>query len=148
MKQEIDQWRENSGLNYFARPGEDPLKRAIEMAANVNDLNLEQMDESLLVLSSYHNFLSSQSGIISARVAYLEDSLSTRLDLKAARYTAGSAAERRAIALSRDDELSALKEQLSKEQTKQLMLRPVVDSIRLKIDALKKVHDRRGRNVT
>lgn len=146
MREEIEKWREQAGLNYFVKPGTDPLKKAIDLSVDIDDLNLVQMDETLLVLSNYHNYLSSQAGIIAARVSYLEEALSEKLDLKASRFTASSAAERRAIAVSRDDELKELKSRLSKEQSKQLMLRPIIDSVRLKIDALKKIYDRRGRN--
>ena len=147
MKTEIDQWREQSGLNYFVKPESDPLKRAIDLSVNIDDLNMVEMDQTLLVLSNYHTYLSSQSGIIGARVLYLEDALNSKIDLKASRYTAPSAAERRAIAISRDEDMQLLKEKLNKEQTKQLMLRPIVDSIKLKIDALKKIYDRRGRSI-
>ena len=147
MKSEIDQWREQAGLNYFVKPETDPLKGAIDLSVNIDDLDLVAIDKALLVLSNYHNYLSSQAGIIAARVMFLEDSLNSKIDLRAARYTQPTAAERRAIAVSKDENMQKLKERLTKEQTKQLMLRPIVDSIRLKIDALKKIYDRRGRAV-
>jgi hypothetical protein len=147
MKVEIDKWREQAGLNYFVKPEGDPLKKAIDLSVDIDDLNLVEMDKAMLVLSNYHSYLSSQAGIIAARVFFLEDELNSRIDLKASRYAAPSAAERRAVAISKDEDARKLKERLAKEQTKQLMLRPIVDSIRLKIDALKKIYDRRGRSV-
>ena len=147
MKNDIEEWRKNTGLEFFSRPMEDPLKNAIELSTGIDDLDLVGMDKALLVLSNYHNYLSSQMGIINARVIYLEDSYNSQLDLRAGKYTAPSIAERKAIAIAKSDDLGSLKEKLIKEQAKQAMLRPILDSIKLKIDALKKIFDRRGRNV-
>ena len=145
MKNEIVEWREKAGLNYFNKPENDPLKKAIDLSVNIDDVDLVYMDKVLLVLSSYHNYLSSQSGIIAARVSLLDEELNARLDLKAAKYSAPSAAERRAIAISKDEQCADIKKTLGKERSKQLMLRPILDSLKLKIDALKKVFDRRAR---
>lgn len=146
--EDVEKWRTDMGLDFLVRPGEDSLKSALELSTNIDSLNLEELDETLLVLSAYHNFLSSQLGMLSARVAYLEDELDSKLNLRAAKYSAPSAAERRAIAISKDKGLLQTEENCIGERIKLNMLKPIVDSIRLKIDALKKIYERRGRNAS
>lgn len=148
MKEEIDAWRNSTGLSLFKRPDIDPLKVAIDVSNNIDDLNLEEIDMALLVLANYHCFLSSELGKISARVFYFEDLFSTKLDASAASLSAGTVGERKALAIRKYPEISEIKNSLIKEQSKQAMIKPVVDSIKLKIDALKKVYERRGKNVT
>lgn len=145
MDETMRRWREESGLNLFGRPEEDPLKKAVDLAANIGDLSLEELDSTIIVLASYHNYLSSQVGIIGARVEYLEEAFNTNLDSRSARYSAPSAAERRAIAISKNEDLSNISKTLRKERSKQLMMKPLLDSVRLKIDALKKIYERKGR---
>lgn len=147
MKSEIEKWRNDMGFNFLVRPEQDTLKSALELSTNINNLNVEEIDKVLLVLSAYHSFLSSQLGMLDARVSYLEDELNSKLNLKASKYTAPSAAERRAIAISRDKDAAQLDKKLIKEKSKKNMLRPIVDSIRVKIDAIKKIYDRGGRHV-
>lgn len=148
MREEIGKWRENLGLEYFIKPDTDPLKKAIEMANDVEDESLAELDKALLVLSNYHAYLGSQFGIIGARVGYLQDELDYQVGARSAGYNAGSAVERRAIVVSRDENLNELRKSLDKEKTKLTMLKPILDSVKVKIDSIKKVYDRRIRNVS
>ena len=147
MKEEIEAWRNSTGISLFKRPDADPLKAAIDISNNIDELDLEAIDMALLVLANYHCFLATEIGRISARVLYLDDLFVTRIELSAAKISAATAGERRALALEKYPDISQIKENLIKEQSKQAMLKPILESLKLKIDALKKVYERRGKNV-
>lgn len=147
MKEELENWRKTTGLDFLAKPEEDVLKNALELTPKqTSGLDLKDLDALLIVLTNYHVYLSSQLGIVSAKAGFLDDELMKRVGPVASKYTAGSAHERRAIALARgDDSLKKLDAQLSSEKIKLEMLRPVCDAIRIKIDTLRRIYDRRAR---
>lgn len=147
MKEELENWRKTTGLDFLIRPDEDMLKTALEMSPKeIIGLDLRDLDGYLIIFSNYHVYLSSQLGIIGAKVGYLEDSLMKQAGPTASRITAGSAQERRAIAIQKGDEsLKKIATQLGSERIKLEMLRPVVDAIRTKIDTMRRIYDRRAR---
>jgi|SRR5690606_15903002 len=148
MREEIGKWRESLGFEYFVKPEEDPLKRAIELADTIDSESLADIDKALLVLSNYYSYLSSQYGIIGARVGYLQDELDYAVGARSLRVNVGSAVERKAVVVTKDDSLMELKKTLDKEKTKLTMIKPILDSVKVKIDSIKKVYDRRIRNVS
>jgi hypothetical protein len=147
MKEELETWRRTTGLEYLAKPEEDMLKNALEMSPKkIVDLDLRDLDALLIILANYHVYLSAQLGVISAKVSFLEDQLLRVVGPVASKYSAGSAVERRAIAIQRADEsVKKMDGQLSTEKIKLEMLRPVCDAVRTKIDTMRRIYDRRAR---
>lgn len=144
MKESINRWREDTGLSFIKNEPEDILKTAIQLSAtHLRDINLSDLDEYLLVLSNYYLFLQAQTGIISARVEYLEEEFNNELLLVASKFGATLAGERRALALSKQPELKEMQKALREEKAKLEMIKPAADAIRQKMYMLSKIYERR-----
>ena len=147
MTTTVSEWRRKAGLVYIENQGNDILEEAIKFSApHLKTVNLEKFDELMLVLSNYYIYLYSELGILSARVQHLEEAFDIVTAPVAAKYGASHAKERRAIAISKHENLQKQKAQLDNEQAKLEMLRPVCDTIKNKIYVMTKIYDRRIRN--
>jgi hypothetical protein len=144
MKEEISAWRKGMGFDYIKRPAEDKLAAVFEVSSQMLDnIPLAELDDMLLILSNYYVFLGSEMGRISASIVFLTDSLKHSVAKKSSRMEGGTAMERHALIVAKDEELSVLNRKLIAANSKREMLQPIYDSIKIKIDSLKRVYFRR-----
>lgn len=147
MKEEIAAWRKEMCLDMIVKPSDDPLKSAVQFEPiDFDAIHPKEMDRHLMVLTNYYSYLQSQLGTISARMSYIEEQLNLKVNIKAQRFGASHAAERRALAINKDVELKKLDDELSKERVKFNMLNPVIVGVKNKIDSMKKIYDRKIRD--
>lgn len=133
-------------LDLIIKPADDPLKAAIQFEPDDFDVvQPKELDRHLMVLTNYYSFVQSQLGIIGARLLYLEEQLNQKVNLRSHKFGASHASERRALAISKDEELKKLDVELAKEKAKSNMLTPIVFAIKNKIDSIKKIYDRKIR---
>ncbi len=147
MQEQIVAWRKNTGLDFIELGHKDILKEAIKISpTELRQISMPQFDELMLVLSNYYIYLQSELGILIARSEYLQEAFNNAVAPRASKYGASHAGERRAIAVSRDDNLIKMQSKVRVEKTKLEMLRPINDAVRQKMYVMSKIFDRRARN--
>lgn len=146
MKEEIVNWQKTSGLDLIGKPSEDILRQALELYdVGAEKLTIQDLDLMLLSLSNYLIYMNAEIGKITANVNFLEDKLTKRCTPLTSSYTARHFAERRALAIEKKPELKEIDDMLVRERYKLDMIKPIADSIRVKVDSLRRVYDRRAR---
>lgn len=141
------QWRKDTGLDFISIDKKDAIEEVIKFSGReLKNINLEEFDEHLIVISNYYTYLLSEFGTLTARVQYMEEWINIGIGPIAAKYSASSAGERRAMALYKNIPLREKNEKLTNEKVKLEMLRPVCDAIRNKIYVMSKIYDRRIRS--
>lgn len=116
---EISKWRDETGISLIDKPETDVIKWALGLNETPEDLGeenwLRQYNKAILVLSNYYLYLESECGLSVARFAY-------SLDLK-----------KNGVAV--DEEV------IMDNKAKMNILRPILDGLKNKIDALRKIYD-------
>jgi len=122
----------------------DPLSIAIKiMGREFGSLEFSDMDDIIISLSNYFGFLSKQVGEITARIIIFEDRLDLTVAPKASRYGASHARERRAIVIASHEDIGKLNNQLIEEKVKLEILKPICESIKMKVYSLNRIYERR-----
>lgn len=132
------------GLDFISRPGEDRLKSAIELSTiQMDNMHLSDLDEFLLVLSNYYLYLSSQYGMLMARLKVQGDILNSKVIAHSSKISTGTATERRALVIATNSEVAKINNSLLEIRAQVSMLEPVLEAIKIKIDSLKRIYFRR-----
>jgi hypothetical protein len=144
MREELEAWKNKNLLNNIATPEVDPIKRALSIGKELCDLPIQDIEDVLLVLSNYYVYLSSEIGHLSARINYLDGEL---MRIVSGTHTNHKYfTEKRQAIVAEDAQAGKIDGTLILEKSKYEILKPIVDGLRFKIDAVKRIHDRRARS--
>jgi hypothetical protein len=74
LKQEIDQWLKETGIDNLQPYDTGEITWAINIGKRLSEMEASQVDEAMLILSNYRLTLAYKMGICFARVKILESS--------------------------------------------------------------------------
>lgn len=139
-------WRNAMGLNYILRPKEDVLERSIQVdGRTISTIPMSEFDDTLTSLSNYYMFLQASIGDIAAKIHHINEVLDRKCSEVASKMSGGHYLERKALALSKDEALDKLNTKLNEYRSKLELLRPVAEGVRMKLETLRRIYDRRAR---
>lgn len=143
---QINDWRKSIGISLVQRPAEDTLEKCIQVdGGTLNSMPMRELDESIVALSNYYLFLKATIGDLASRVQYINDLLDRKCSEAAAKMSGGHFLERKALALSKDTSLDKMNDKLNEYRAKIQILEPVTDGIKMKLDVVRRIYDRRAR---
>lgn len=140
MKESLDAWKNDTGLNYISRPG-DFLEEAINFSnEDLANATPDELSEVLLCLSNYYLYLQNESGHIYARLSVMRSRLDQAIYEESWRNgTIYSLEERRAKVVSENEDLAATNEKLLAEKAKLDIIKPVLEGLKTKIDSIQRI---------
>lgn len=140
MKESLDAWKNEIGLNYVSRPG-DFLEEALNFSnESLASATPDELSEVLLCLANYYLYLQNESGHIYARLSVMRSKLDQSVyEDSWHNGNIYSLEERRAKGISEDDMLISLNEKIIAEKAKLDIIKPVIDGLKVKIDSIQRI---------
>lgn len=146
MKERMEKWRSNVGVNFIERPSEDILEKALVCDGKyVQTLEPDVLDEMLLVLSNYYLFLKNSLGEVHGKIGVLSNIFDRELSIETAKKEGGHYEERKALAMVEKKRLQELSDKLVEFKFQSDILLHTCDGVKSKIEVFKRVYDRRVR---
>ena len=125
---------------------EDILEYALKSTGSeLNSIDMSELDDVMIALTNYNIFINAQLGRLNAQAEFLENNLNKQMAEKVSRMGNGGFAERKILAISTVDKFNESDNNIKMVRSKINMLQPISNSLRIKIDCVKRIYDRRAR---
>lgn len=148
MKDYFDKWKSDIGLSFINRPDVDLLERSLKSnGQELSNYSFNELDSIMVALANYNVFLNYKIGETSARITYLTDALDNKISVQTSKVIGGHYYERKALVLSENKELEDMSRMIVLEKSKLNMLEPVMFSVRNKLEIVRKIYERRIREI-
>lgn len=138
-KNKLSKW----GLDQLRKT--DDIKKYLALSPDeIDAMNLQDVDKALIILGQYQIYLQKELNYWSMRKERENKIFKEKLDLKAKDVVGGKGktlAEKRAIALEKDEELQELKKGVEKAEVLAKTLDKIPDAINSQIVNFRKIED-------
>ncbi len=140
MKEEMQKWKEEIGMEAIQRPASDTLTEALSFSSReLSAVENDKLHDILMTLSNYYLFLQTQVGLLYSRLSYMKEMINKSSAAKASSMKVGGIDERRLLVVASDEALNKQDEQCMLLKAKLDILRPLADGIKVKIDSVQRI---------
>lgn len=148
MKEEINKWRNDTGIVNIKNIDSSDVNKILEMPSRqLASMDAKELQHFLIVLSRYKMFLVKNLGELRSQLEFYNELLENQISLSSSRQHANTKEERRALAIKSDSKIGEYSEKISCIKIKYNELFGIPDAIQTFIDSINRLEYRKANNL-